>query len=671
MKVFSQLLFIFLCLAFLSSCNSINNPRSSRKAIYEGNSIANDSDGESSSTGDKGATSVSDKGTDINSTDPNFKFGRAEIRHLVDPFEGTYKAKVTIPKNYAGFLYLSGLNIASLTNRLISVRFNFGRELGQVVVQGVIGRAPGITPSTDLEIIQLDLKEKPFSEIRLLYDLYDYNNYRQISGEETKPPVSDNKNGNLYCRGLRLEHDPTFSVTSNDTVCDGKDGLGNVNGERCLYSYAKVTDSGLWEDGNPIDPQIPSEPQININKGSYATEPDATALKKCLPDNDDRTNFNEVMNTTLLSLGYGTTGISLNGSIFDYEGPFRSLSPNTWEISPLASAILSPYGESSSGATCVSDYQCANNCCLKASKTCGVRNDEIDPLCTGGGPTGLFQKSLDNTFNGGYKSFLFPRAGKLDYKSGVEYFGSADPFSSRSFDKILINGESQYIDGCNIRVSNYDSYLNEGIGSCNVSAIIEIITKDKDTGDIEVLSTSSEVKLQLTRASIEDYLGREVLYSSMKTCSNSQACGPSQCCFNNRCWSRELVSQCLEDVDVVGNLSVGENCGTDYECSSLCCGPSTNTCMPHVNNTLEQVFCAKYPGQRCVAKEFCRQENVSECIIVKTPQAAQACSLRCYNVPTFGDCVNGTCIPPVSKAIPAFDPLNPDCTNAVDPPPPF
>ena len=52
-----------------------------------------------------------------------------ELRHFIDPFDGTYKTKLTIPKNYKGNLYLAGLNIATLRNKLVKVRFKIGREL--------------------------------------------------------------------------------------------------------------------------------------------------------------------------------------------------------------------------------------------------------------------------------------------------------------------------------------------------------------------------------------------------------------------------------------------------------------------------------------------------------------------------------------------------------------
>jgi hypothetical protein len=69
-----------------------------------------------------------------------------------------------------------------------------------------------------------------------------------------------------------------------------------------------------------------------------------------------------------------------------------------------------------------------------------------------------------------------------------------------------------------------------------------------------------------------------------------------------------------------------------------------------------------------VTKEFCRQEPVVTCKIVKTGfklDGTVACALRCPAVMTFGDCKSGICVPPAQPAVPAFDPN--DCSKAVDP----
>jgi hypothetical protein len=631
--------FLFPLMTFVllvSSC--VETPSGGRRLA---NTEATDTQGGDGTQTEQGQGSgPTDGGLDGDGV--NFSKGKSELRFIVDPFSGTYKNKVTIPKNFTGELYLSGLNLTALKDRIIEVRFNFGRELEPVVVPATITRGSGITPQTDIEVLALSMDNRPFEQIRLLYNLFDYNDYRDENGDETLEPVVDPRNANLFCRGLNVENDPTFEGTATNTQCDGLDSEGNPKDESCLYSYAKILDTGLFydpdaSDSNPGFGRIPSEPQLDIttaNNLGYTGESTEDNLRKCLPDNFDRDNIEGV-----LGLSFPTPSSPLIGQEFasagDYRifrGPFRPIGEWDWEI--LGSALFS----------------------------------DVDSATA---PTGIFKKSSDGTVNSGYESFLFPRAGKLELQAGVEYFGSDAPFEPRSLESLLTSGESKFIDGCNMRVSQYNSFTNEGISSCNVTATIEIVTTSLETGDKQIITSTNDVKLQLARPSVTNFRGEEVLFQSMKTCSSSNSCGSDQCCFNGRCWSKDLVSQCLEDADVVGNRGTGEVCSSDYSCSSLCCNQSKGTCDVHVNTDQEEVLCSKAPGQSCVSKEYCRKENINECFVVKTGSdnlGNQTCALRCYNVPTFGSCKNGVCVPPVAPPVPQFDPGNPDCSNAIDPP---
>ncbi len=563
--------------------------------------------------------------------------GRAELRHIVDPFDGTYKTKVTIPKNFTGYLYLSGLNITSLSDRIIKVRFNFGREMEPIVVNATIGRAPGITPQTDIEVLILDMNNRPFENVRLLYDLFDYNTYDTDGdgSEDDKEYTNDPRDAGLFCRGLKIEHDPTFAGSTSNGLCDSAN-------EKCNYAYAKVVDSGLV-DASSIAIN-PSEPQLDVAGNGYTSDSTANALSKCLPDSANETNVEGVLNSLFTGLSYGSN-TTIGGTVYTYNGPYRTIAQSDWEISNNA---------------VISQVTALNN--------------------TG---TGLFQSVIDpGNFDSGVRSFLFPRAGKMSLNANVDYFGSANHFDTdrgSSAVSLLSSGDSLWMDGCNLRVTNFDEFTNEGISSCNVTATIELITPDLvNGGDIVIFpkdgdeSAASQVKLQLIRPSLTDFQGREVLYSSMKTCSNSNSCGSQECCFNSRCWSKDLVSQCLEDVPGEGNLGIGENCSSDYQCSSLCCNAATGSCGVHVNTNEQKVLCSKSPGQACVAKEWCRQENVPNCIKVKTgttPTGQITCALRCYNIPTFGDCLNGICQPPTIPDPDTFDPNDPNnCADAVDPP---
>lgn len=635
-RLFSALL-LGLCLA-LVAC--VEQGSGNRRSIATGVGEQDGRDRNGNNSGGQGS-GPTDGGLD--GTGRDLSAGRSELRFIVDPFSGTYKNKVTIPKNFTGELYLSGLNITSLNDRIVSVRFNFGREMEPIEIPATITRGSGITPQTDIEVLALSMDDRPFEDIRLLYNLFDYNDYRDEDGNETLEPVVDPRNGNLYCRGLRLQHDPTFSGSASNTRCDGFDGAGNPTNERCLYSYAKILDTGLYDDDNPGNPAIlglaslPTLPQIDntpTNNIGYSGESLQDNLKKCLPDNNNRQNIEEVIGASFPSPGGNLLyqELPVPGNYTVYKGPFRAIGSNSWEI--RGGAIFSAV-------------------------------DEDTP------PTGLFQASYDGTANTGFKSFLFPRAGKMALQAGVDHFASSEPFGIRSLDSLLSSGQTNYMDGCNLRVTNYDEFRNEGISSCNVTGTIEIISQNPQTGQVEVLASSTDVKLQVVRASIENYRGEEVLFSSMKSCANSNGCGAGECCFNKRCWSKELVSQCLEEVPVVGNRGTGEACTSDYECSSLCCNQSTGTCGVHINTDTEQKLCSKAPGQQCVSREYCRKEHIPECFIVKTGtslQGGQTCALRCYSVPTFGDCRNGVCIPPLPKPVPQFDPNNPNCEDAIDPP---
>jgi len=606
MTFFSRFICFVLLFGLTFSCVQNSKARSMRL----GNKVV------AANTGEKTPTNVI-------SGAKNLTTARVEIRHIVNPLTGAYESKVSLPKNFTGTLYLSGLNIASLSDRLIYARFKFGRELESITVPATIARATGITPSTDMEVVILRMQGRPFENLRLLYDLYDYNTY-----SATDTPTSDPRNVGLYCRGLKLENDPTFQGNLNNTACD-------ATGERCLYSYAKVVDSGLYySSGGNWLAKNPSTAQLDSSNTTYANHVAtvSNALTKCLPDGIDETNVGAILGT---AIGVGTLvydrAITLGGTSYRYRGPYRPLSQSLWELS---------------GGAIFSD------------------------LSGAGTPTGLFQKSLQaGNPLGGYKSFLFPLATKRPLRANIQYFGSADPFSTRTLLNLTSSGESDYMDGCNARLVDPNGYAPEAVNACNVTGLIELISKDPTTGTESIVASSSEVKLQLVRASEKDTFGDEVIYTSMNSCTNSYGCGADQCCFNNRCWSKNYVSQCSEDVATVGNHSIGDTCSSDYECASLCCNQSTGTCQVHVNTDTQQVLCSKSPGQKCVAKEWCAKESIDTPLKVKKMvNGVMSCEIRHFMIPTFGDCQNGLCIPPVQPTTPPLDSTNPDCTGAIDAP---
>ena len=631
---------MILILVLLLLCSCMPSPRtrlpsSTEEIVGSGGGGEGASDGQDSTTG----------GGDSNvSGNEYYDDGEPELRHVIDPFTGSYQTKVTIPKNFTGTLYLAGLNISSLNERLVHVRFRFGIGMESIILPATIARGSGITPQTDVEVVVLHMLDQPFKNLRIPYQLFDYNDYDENDdGVEEGDPTIDPLDGGLYCRGVRLSYDPTFVATTAYPYC-------NYDGAVCKYAYASIADSGLYYEsvsgsGTFDVAKIPSQPQIDLYGGGYGqpgTAFQSEALKRCLPDNNDLSNFSGVFadyavdggGNPIATLSWGDV-FYVGSTRYSYKGPFYPKNQSDWDIS--GNALFS----SASGA-------------------------------------GLFQERFEvGTTNPakGYKSFLFPRAGTMSLSKDIQYFGSPDgsnlPFDSRVLMSLDSNGTSNYMDGCNMRVTSIHPYTGEGLGSCNVTGIVDLVELDPITSDIkEIISSSIKVKIQLIRENESSYIGSdEVLYTALKTCENSRSCGSEECCFNNRCWSKELVSQCPEDAGVEGNLGVGAACTSDFQCSSLCCNQSLGVCAVHINSDTETVLCSKSPGQQCVAKEYCRQEYVSVCKIYKTyvdTQGVQHCARQCYPTAMFGDCVNGVCVPPVAPSVPDFDPD--DCSEAIDPP---
>lgn len=600
---FTGLLLILLSITMIvSSCVQGSAKRSSGKTSNNNQLTGNSS----------GSSNAVDSTT---TTDSTVTTQRVELSHLVDPFDGTYKKKLTIPKNFKGNLYLAGLNVSALVNKIVYVRFYFGTDKQPVTLNATVARAPGIVPKTDIQVLVVDMNSRPFNKMSLSYDLYDYNDY----SDATKEIVTDPKDNNVYCRGLKLEDDPTFIPVSQSSTC--------ADTGKCLYSYAKIVDSTLYYNqvvngSTYLLSSVPTNPQIWTESSGVRTPTIGTfASTVCLPDDPlSASSFNQLFNLTLPAMASGpVTGLSG----YSYYGPYRSIDDGNWQITGSA-AIYS-----------------AN----------GIFNTQ----------------SAVTSATTGYNSNLFPRAGKLSLGVGVSYLGSSiNKIGSRGAMVSDSTGTTQYVDGCNFRVQNYDSASNEGIGSCNVDSSIQVFYKDANNNEVTI-TTDKTIKLQLIRPSSTNSEGKEVLATAFKHCSASSACGSDECCFNQRCWSKDLVTQCVDQTVGVGNEEVGSTCTSDYECASLCCNQSTGSCAPHDPNGSTPIFCSKASGQSCVSQEFCAQTAVTTCKIVKTGtlNGVATCALRCPSVMTYGTCTAGVCVPPTQPAIPAFDPT--DCSQAVDP----
>ncbi|MCE3012141.1 MAG: hypothetical protein LW878_03665 [Proteobacteria bacterium] len=641
-----------------------------------------------------GSTGGTTTGTTAGSTGgaPQSAPPRVEIRNLVEPkittadyptyFTGTglsgagaYVRKLTLPQNYKGLLYLGGININSLQNKFVKVRFTFGVNREQVEVTATPSRAPGITPNTEIDVLVMDLRSKPFDQVRLVYDLYDYKDYDNSTNQAVinADPVEVNRDQNLYCRALRLQDDPTFNGVG---ACDGLGANNLPNGEKCLYSYAKIVDRGLMKESFNGQGQLvleetyPTLTQVDISGAGYYNQTPQNLLKRCLPDKSIATStfiasaLNGAGDETGGATTTGLSGVEINAfyplvsqnyvlqqsqltfpftvlfsQTFRYHGPFKAINAENWEI--RNNLIFSKDGLFDSG---VNPIQFLN-------------------------PALTMQQKLDNSLL--FRSKLFPRFGLMDLGASVQYLRT-DPLNLE-LKKVATQpqaGETQLMDGCNLRVASVN-FQGEHVGSCNATGKIEILASE-DGISFDPVASSNEVILQLVRGTQISGEGEEYLLDNFKQCQNSSQCGGNECCFNNRCWSNDLVTQCVEQSQSNGNFPTGAVCQSDFQCQSLCCNQSTGRCGIHDNRGENPVLCSKPFGQFCVAKEWCQKTNIVNCKIVKTgtdPQGNITCAKRCYNSQEFGDCRQGICIPPLPGEDPFFDPNAPDaCDDAVDPP---
>ena len=370
-----------------------------------------------------------------------FKRGKPEIIHIINPESGSFRKKVTIPKNFNGYLKISGLNITSLNDHLPKVRFTFGRELEQITLPAIVARTDGITPQSDIEVLIIDMTNRPFKDVRLLYDLFDYNDYTLGDNEEVLEPTYDPTDSGLFCRGLRLEHDPTFDFSPSNSKCDEID-------EVCKYAFAKIMDTGLYRQSRPLDGQSefvgtkPTVPLIdatlignvsqvfndqegaeNVLRG-LDNESTSRRQNRCLPDSIEAAELAMFLNP-LEPIQALAPDLELklagdNETIYRYRGPYRRLSQDDWEIE----------GEA-----------------VRGINTIGLQNFRY----------GVFKQLHGAAFgeNNGYDSLLFPRRGKVEIRSGVEHISTSkvsdNPWGDMTKNILTISGDSGYMYGCNIR----------------------------------------------------------------------------------------------------------------------------------------------------------------------------------------------------------------------------
>ncbi|MDD0852209.1 hypothetical protein HBN50_03830 [Halobacteriovorax sp. GB3] len=636
-------LLITLLVSALLAQSCMQEVSSNRAKTFAGSKDSNTGDG----TGIGGDTAVSDDDSlDDSGTEEILK---VDITNIFDPFSGTLKSKATIPKDYNKPLYITGLNITAIKDKSeLFVRFRFGRELTTIDVPAVVGMTTGITPQAEIDVITLNMANSPFKDLRLNYDLFDYNDYSSGHGLEDDELYVEPWNNNLYCRGLLIEHDPTFSGNSaSNPVC-------NEAGEKCYYAYAKIEDQTFATDQvvdgqNAIVTSRPTKRQINVlPTASYANDLHSNAVQKCLPDTNAYAQYNLLLGTNFTS-DLAMTDV-FNPPAVVWKTDYSSTS-NYYYSSPYntVGVLTEPTTKAE-----FSDWE--------------ISGDAVF------GSTGVFSDSMlvvnsEKRINGGFGAFLYPRFARQKMNQGVQYAGSDDAFDLKSILSVTSTGRSKFMYGCNERVATYNESTLESVSSCNVAATISLVVKDSSGTVTEVLTETSTLKLQIIRESDEDFYGNETVYTSLRSCDSNRTCGKDECCFNNKCWSKDIVSQCYDTDDRVGDqLPTDSQCSSDLQCASLCCNKSTGKCADHIiQEGRDPVYCGKSIGQSCLTREYCAQVEVTVYKNIRFGPGADECKLMPFIKKVFADC-DGSCRQPEAPTVPTIDPDNP-CEGAIEGPP--
>ena len=646
---FRHTAFLLSCLILLSSCLQSDIPRASK--LYQSNT----------------------PGTPDGGGEPPAEIEeipRVELRHLIQPNlkgtnrysngtglngGGSYVTKLSLPKNYAGFMYLAGINITSLMNTHVTVRFRFGVNRHPIDIPATITQAPGITPQTNINVLVMDLRGAPFRNLLLPYDLYDYKDYEIDPVTQkivnTDSIIQDNLDTNLYCRGLALEDDPTFTGVG---ACDGIQDQNGQPSEECLYAYAKVDDQSLVKISNGTQTSItPSYPQVKSTSSAnyYADSIADLILRPSLDTIPTDTNNPNVFSSYLfrkegadeIRFDNFLGQVLSDGYEYRYRGPYRLRNTQQWH------------------------FNFANLDGIKRLFRKGAWVD-YNGAVFGRLPDDPGVSTNLNYFNRLYfNSYKYPLMTKLQLNAGVGHLSSTDLYGPRTDTTLPISGDTQWMDGSNARAQGINSQ-GEHIGSCNVTSTIEVLAFDEN-GNQYVVASSIDVKLQLVRPTqMQTDSGSQVLYENYKRCTSNSTCASGECCFTDRCWSDTLVSQCFNEGSTQGSRNTGSSCQSDLECKSLCC--NSGRCADH--NSATGVFCGKPSGTTCIAKEWCQKVPITRCYIIRTgstPTGQVTCAQQCYQVEEHGECMNGTCLAPTQPTIPTFDPnAEGACDDAITPP---
>lgn len=573
---------------------------------------------------------------------------RVELSHFIDPMDGSYTRKLTLPRNYDGQIFIAGLNVGTLANKSLRVRLSFGREKNpRFTYTATTGKGPGATSTTTVDVLILDLQgANNFYSVPLYYDLYDYNQYDfDTSADKGGSPTQSNRNPGLYCRGLGLQDDPTFSGSQ----CNANSSNGQSS---CLYSYAGVKDQGLQRKGadNFFIPSRPTE--LNISRSgntpyfSSANEHTPSVMtRRCLRDYPPSpditiTPSQRYSSSLIFNTWLGTS--SIGSQEYRYAGPFRIVNKAQWALpSGNRNALFGKYG---------------------------IFRKSLLPITD----------SVENQLKAGVASNLFPRYYRKNLGPGVEHLATSTPElpgAEKGIQSLIRSGQTNWMDGCNGRVATWNSDTNEHMGSCNVTANLELLYYDYQVNKEILILESKKLKLQLVPPAQYNSEGESVLSNSFSKCDSNSQCAGNSCCYNGRCWSKDIISQCLDESHNTGNLPSGSTCNSDLQCASLCCDMTRGKCNVHQNTGSNPILCNKPPTQYCVAREWCVKQTVRECYIVDTGPGKDGCRYECFNISMHGNCINNRCVAPQPRASDPWDPNDPNrCDKERDPsqvPPPY
>ncbi len=511
----------------------------------------------------------------------------------------SFSEKLSIAKDFQGIVYLDVENIKLLKEKLLFIRINFGMN-SENPVELPLSYLSKTIAGVEKDVLALSIPSKNFFTVPLDYQLFDYS--------EGAAAGYNAFHKDVYCRGLRVEQDPT----SNFTSCSKGD-------EICKYTYAKVLDQGLFHEQTSTFIQ-PSELTVSHDESrTYELNLDPINLRRCLTDDQKVFVKNQELNIGEL--------ISLDDESYRFKGAFKAVDPSNWGIQ--AEARWGKFG-------------------IFQQEYSGGKSIEL-----------------------GFKSNLFPRVGKIVNRTNRYYLGSKNRLDKKIVTNFTDTSDasalSDWVDGCNLRVLSEDS-LGTNIGSCNVSSDIQIFYKD---GSEEViiysnaaLAQAGQVKLQIV-----NNIQTNIDVKDFNACFGDGGCSSSSCCHDGRCWDKEKYkNQFCKPAN--SGKTTGQACATDTECLSACCiGSETGAAGVCADKTTS---CQRQVGEICIHSDACVGESGDDTYWVRKLlfQGSDGCKVFNCNVLSKPSCQNQRCTSSINEANKVFTFENPlidgSCQNRVD-----